>query len=109
MMRDGDILELVPSMERAQKYGSGISNSLVSCKIDFPFCCRLGIFMSHVPWLGEASLAYPELIPDFTKFRRYAQERAMRRVKDGSRTKDLFYHLVGSNFRISTSKRDVHG
>ena len=55
--------------------------------------------MSHVPWLGAMVVSHPELIPDFTKFRQYAYERAMRRIREGSRTKDLFHHLVCSIFR----------
>ena len=37
MMRDGDVIGLLPSLERAQKYDSEISDWLVSCMIDFFF------------------------------------------------------------------------
>ena len=99
MMRDGDVIELLPALERAQKYDSENFNWLVSCKIDFLFvCCRIAIFMSHVPWLGAAMISHPELIPDYKKFIQYAQDRAIRRIKEGSRSKDLFYHLVCVQF-----------
>ena len=52
------------------------------------------MFLSHVPWLGVIILSYPRLTPSLKTFRRYAQERAMRRIKEGSPHKDLFYHLV---------------
>ena len=73
------------------------------------FCCcpyRSAIFMSHVPWLGEILLTYPMLIPDYKKFRVYAQARAMRRIKEGASYKDLFHHLV--NYIIhSLFRRDI--
>ena len=34
-MRDGDVMELLPTLEGAQKYDSEISDWLVSCMIDF--------------------------------------------------------------------------
>ena len=34
-MRDGDEIELLPTLERAQKYDFKFSNQLVSCMTDF--------------------------------------------------------------------------
>ena len=56
--------------------------------------------MSHVPWLGAILLSYPESFADYRKLRMYGQERAMRRIKEGSRSKDLFYHLVRYIFNL---------
>ena len=95
MLREGDVLDLLPRLKRGQKYEIS-TNSLV---VLTSFCCRRGIFISHVPWLGAAIQFLLELIPNSRKFRRYAHERAMSRIKEGSRTKDLFHHLVCSIFR----------
>ena len=59
--------------------------------------------MSHVPWLGAIILSYPELFADYKKLRMYGQERAMRRIKEGSRSKDLFHHLVCYIFQFTGS------
>ena len=58
--------------------------------------------MSHVPWLGAIILSYPdsELLADYKKVRMYGQERAIRRIKEGSRSKDLFHHLVCYIFNL---------
>ena len=54
-------------------------------------------------------LSYPKLIPAYKKFRAHAQERAMRRIKEGSPYKDLFYHLVCfmSIYLLFASQRDI--
>ena len=71
-------------------------NSLQIDILTIFYCCpyRSTIFMSHVPWLGGIILSYPMLIPDYKKFRLYAQARALRRIKEGTPYKDLFHHLV---------------
>lgn len=60
------------------------------------FCVhyRAITFLGHVPWLGATILTHPEWLPDYTKFRMFAQARAVRRIQEGSPYKDLFYHLV---------------
>jgi hypothetical protein len=40
-MRDGDVIELLPALEHAQKYDSEIFVWLVSCMIDFLFVADL--------------------------------------------------------------------
>ena len=41
LMRDGDVIELLPTLERAQKYDSEISDWVISCMIDFLFVAEL--------------------------------------------------------------------
>ena len=95
-MRDGDTLGTLDILAQAQKYDCDISSFakliLISCLLHHR--CRDVTFLSHVPWLGAMILSYPELIPAYKKFRAHAQERAMRRLKEGSPYKDLFHHLV---------------
>jgi predicted GNAT superfamily acetyltransferase len=40
-MRDGDVIELLPTLARAQKYDSENFDWLVSCMIDFLFVADL--------------------------------------------------------------------
>jgi hypothetical protein len=99
MMRDGDVIGIIHTLARAQRYDCDLqSRWLGSCKlISFnllPCHHRIGAFMGHVPWLGEIILSYPESLPDYQKIHTYAQERAMRRIKEGSPYKDLFHYLV---------------
>ena len=63
--------------------------------------------MSHVPWLGAMIVSRLWLFPDYRKIRRYMQERALRRIKEGSNIIDLFHHLVCSIFR-NVFKMDIH-
>jgi len=81
-MRDGDEIGILHTLARAQKSA---------------------IFMSHVPWLGQILLSYPQFIPDYKKFRIYAQTRAMRRIREGTPYKDLFHHLIDED-NLSASK-----
>ena len=57
------------------------------------------MLLSHVAWLGAMIVSHPDSIPSIKKFRQYAKDRAMRRIKDGSGTRDLFHHLVCSIFK----------
>ena len=70
---------------------------LVPCKIN-PVLYRVIIFTGHVPWLGAMILSHLEWVPDYKKFRAYAQAWTIRRIKEGSPFKDLFYHLVNHIF-----------
>ena len=72
---------------------------------------RIENFLSHVPWLGAMVLSYPDLFPDYKKIRADGQARAMRRIKEGSTSKDLFYHLVSLYFQITIddSQMDIDG
>ena len=98
MLRDGDNIGILRTLARSQRYDDGISSWPISSRSISFFLCycpyRNRIFMSHVPWLGATMLSYPRLIPDYKTFHMYAQERAARRIKEGSPYRDLFYHLV---------------
>lgn len=93
MMRDGDILGILDILISTQKYDYDIFQVAVFLQTDID-SVRVVTFLSHVPWLGAAVLSYPNLLPTYTKFRAYARERAMQRIKRGSPYKDLFHHLV---------------
>jgi len=84
-MRDGDVMGLLHALERAQ---------------------TIGILLGHVPWLGAMVLSYPESIPDYRKIRADGRARAMRRIKEGSTSQDLFYHLINED-NVGTNKPSV--
>ena len=71
---------------------------------------RIGIFISHVPWLGAMFLSHPEWIPlgELKKFRIDAQTRALRRIKEGSPYKDLFHYLVRYIFNLLPETGDKY-
>ncbi|TFL00037.1 cytochrome P450 [Pterulicium gracile] len=49
--------------------------------------------ISHVPWASQTIQKIPFLKKDLVKMRSYAVQVASKRYADGSRTKDLWYHL----------------
>ena len=49
LMRDRDIIELLPTLELAQKYDSEISDRLVFCMIDFLFVAELAFSFLMCP------------------------------------------------------------
>lgn len=93
MMRDGDTVGILDILAHAQRYDISSFSFFARPFVHItPY--RDVTFLSHVPWLGAMILTYPELIPAYNKFRTYAQERAMHRLKAGSPYKDIFHHLV---------------
>ena len=98
MLRDGDNIGILHTLASSQRYDDGISSWPISSRLISILLCycpyRSKTFMCHVPWLGATILSHPSLIPDYKNFHVYAQERAARRIKEGSPYKDLFYHLV---------------
>ena len=90
MMRDGDVMGLVDGLDSTQRYDCDISNWCLVKLISY----SIGIFIGHIPWLGAMILSYPESIPQYRKLRMAWQTRAMRRIKEGSSSEDLFHHLV---------------
>ena len=50
--------------------------------------------MGHVPWLGSTAFSIPGVVTNFKMLRKIAQNLAKRRIQQGSRVKDVFYHLV---------------
>ncbi|PPQ63371.1 hypothetical protein CVT24_005636, partial [Panaeolus cyanescens] len=73
MMKFGDINKLWHLLEASQKSA---------------------IFLSHVPWLGQLVYRIPFCANQLKAFRVYARGRAMSRRRDGSSSKDIFYHLI---------------
>ena len=99
MLRDRDVTGLLHTLERSQKYDH--EKFLIARLLQIVIHPhRSAIFMSHVPWLGSIILSHPLLVPDYKTFRSHSQERGMRRIKEGSTYKDLFYHLVRYIFHL---------
>jgi hypothetical protein len=53
-------------------------------------------FFGHVPWLMPWLMWVPGLRDKFVKHALYGRRKAKKRTEEGSKTKDLFYYLVGS-------------
>ena len=87
---------LVHGLDPTQKYDCDISNWCLVKLISY----RIGIFIGHLPWSGVMILSYPELIPQYRKVCMAWQTRAMRRIKEGSSSEDLLYHLVRYIFNL---------
>jgi hypothetical protein len=50
-MRDGDVKEMLPSLEQVQKYDSEISDLLVSCMIKFLFVADMAFsYLMYPGW-----------------------------------------------------------
>lgn len=54
----------------------------------------IGLVMSHLPWLAEFANQIPQFAGKMKEFREFSRQRAMRRYKEGSASRDIFYHLI---------------
>ncbi|KAF8070186.1 cytochrome P450 [Lyophyllum atratum] len=52
-----------------------------------------GLVMSHLPWLGDFANQIYQIGGKLKEFRMFAHKRAMKRCKEGSAIRDIFYHL----------------
>jgi len=86
MMRDGDPDHFWDTIERAEKES---------------------VFMGHVPWLGSIAFSIPGLATNLKMLRMLAQKLAKRRIQEGSRVKDVFYHLIDED-NLFTDKPTMH-
>ncbi len=55
---------------------------------------RLGNFFGHAPWVGIYVGLIPGAAQSLNTLISYAHKLTAERLKRGSRTRDLFYHLV---------------
>ncbi|KNZ80506.1 Cytochrome P450 67, partial [Termitomyces sp. J132] len=54
----------------------------------------IGLVMSILPWLGDLFNQIPGAAKKMKEFREFARRRVIKRLKHGSSTKDLIYHLM---------------
>ena len=104
LMRDRDIIELLPTLELAQKYDSEISDWLVSSMINFLFLADLAFSCLMYPdWAQRSCLdsVFFQITGNFDCTCKNANCVEKKRVHI---LKNLFHHLVCSIFLIMTSR-----
>lgn len=55
---------------------------------------RTAALIGQIPWIGRYKKILPGLGMEYQRFRAFAMERFGLRKSEGSKKKDLFYHLV---------------
>ncbi|GLB37110.1 putative cytochrome p450 [Lyophyllum shimeji] len=55
---------------------------------------RTALVMAHLPWLSQLAVEIPFANRNIKRFREFSRQRAMKRYKEGSASRDIFYHLI---------------